>query len=292
MDETYEWLKGYFGMDKEASAAKEQEVSVAQEKIASDLLFARSAVEQLEKDAAASGVDLTQYDDDAILQLALERAQGTQEKTAGQQMTPEQEFVELHKFAGQIQGFSAFQTLQQLLKEGAAAEEVASASGKLKNLGSKAWDALKGAERKASGAVGDATRTSGQKSKAWEDAAKSVKEEESALLSPRGKMNLTEQRVKDEQLSRGRKIIGGTAAALGVGGAGAVAATKKDGKTAEASAVENLIELRQIDMLKEAGYVDQNGNVVAPDAPQEKTAEFMSAIDAEALRRLHKLGYR
>ena len=80
------------------------------------------------------------------------------------------------------------------------------------------------------------------------------------------------------------------AGAAGVGG-GALALRGK-GKEKGASALEKLAEQRAWELAKEAGYVDEEGNLLVPEQPeQEKEASALEqTVDTMALQMLEASG--
>ena len=80
-------------------------------------------------------------------------------------------------------------------------------------------------------------------------------------------------------------------AGAGLGAAGTAAAMHKKSE-AEQSALDALAEQRALAMAKEAGWVDQEGNLVAPPAEETKTASPLDlAVERRALEMLEANGY-
>jgi hypothetical protein len=88
-----------------------------------------------------------------------------------------------------------------------------------------------------------------------------------------------------------KSALGG-AAALGAAGGAAAMHKKKEG-SADQAALDALAEQRALAMAKEAGWVDPEGNLVAPPAKEEtKTASPLDlAVERRALEMLEANGY-
>lgn len=88
------------------------------------------------------------------------------------------------------------------------------------------------------------------------------------------------------------KLIGGGTIAAGAGGA-ALGAKKAFGKkkegAADESALEALAQQRAWDMAKEAGYVDEQGNLLVPEQQKEASA-LEQAVELRALQMLEGAG--
>lgn len=86
------------------------------------------------------------------------------------------------------------------------------------------------------------------------------------------------------------------AAGLAAGAAAHKASDKKKKASAEPSALEGFVDQKALELLKTAGYVDEQGNVLPPPAQEaQETAKEASVFDVEvtrmALQKLAGLGY-
>ena len=92
--------------------------------------------------------------------------------------------------------------------------------------------------------------------------------------------------------SHPKSALGGAAALGAAGGAAAMHKKEKKGE-ADQTALDALAEQRALAMAKEAGWVDPEGNLVAPPAKEEtKTASPLDlAVERRALEMLEANGY-
>lgn len=102
------------------------------------------------------------------------------------------------------------------------------------------------------------------------------------------------KKIREFGKSRGLRIAGGIGAGLatagGIGAGIAALSDRKKGKRKKASAFYKLAEDRALDMLYEAGYIDQYGNVYAPE--HEKVAsDFDTEVEVAALQMLEEQGW-
>lgn len=65
---------------------------------------------------------------------------------------------------------------------------------------------------------------------------------------------------------------------------------KKDEKSKEASAIEQLAEQRAFELAKEAGYVDDKGNLLVPASAEKQASAVQQAVDTRALQILESHG--
>lgn len=98
---------------------------------------------------------------------------------------------------------------------------------------------------------------------------------------------------------KAKALAGGTAAAAGLGGAAAVRAAmkgkKKEAAASEMPALEQLAQQRAFEMAKQAGYIDEEGNLLLPQEEQPEQAKMASsdlqyAVDHRALQILESHG--
>lgn len=286
------WLSQYFGTF-EKTAADEQASGDDQELMAAVLL--------LEKTAAEKGIDLSQFSADDIVNTASELFMNKEAAAEPQMSDADREWFELQKFAGAVQAHAFVAELRNIDEMSKEAEGRARA----------AYDAVAGAARRAGGATRKAENTVSERvgapfiSKKKRDAITGEINKQQLLHSlPDGVISNKEyakaqadaaaaggEALKNEAIKRGRIAGGVGLGALGVGGTAAAVGGKKS-ESADRSAIEQLIAVRQYEMLKEAGYVDEYGNVLAPEQTQEKTAsDFLSQIDEIALQGLFEAGY-
>jgi hypothetical protein len=88
-------------------------------------------------------------------------------------------------------------------------------------------------------------------------------------------------------------VAAGAAGAAGLaGGFAAGRASKKKESSAQPSALDTLVQQRAYELAKEAGYVDAEGNLLAPPQAEEKQASVLDvAITKQALQLLEANGY-
>lgn len=279
------WLSEYFGTGNINKEASEEQVN------SSDVEMI-AAVQLLEKTASENGLDLSgidpyEYSAEEILNTVDDLT-----KEAGGQEDPEvQEFVELHKFAGKIQAHAFASELDNLSKEARGIR------GYARELGGRAQQAGRDlSERVGAGLISRSKRdaiTGG----AGSGALRNMENRPPGSTVSYGGMRRASAEEGDRQLAelarkRGRRAIGGAAAATGVaGGTGTYAATREK-ESADNSATERLVQERMYDMLKQAGYVDRGGNVLNPEQEKVSSEQILEAVDQEALNRLYEAGYR
>ena len=289
------WLTEYFQNSPVKTAAAEEEIT-------SNDVEMIAALGLLEKQAAATGVDLSQYAPEDLVQAASDifitkEAEAASDPALEGLSAEEQEFFNLHKFAGEVQAHSFVAEMRAIgTQEKSAAgkadvaEEALSAGTKIKALLAGGKAGTSAAERKASGWLGGKLT--------------SEKAREAVRLRSGGARAIGDESVGmgavDAALrKRGRIAAGVGAGTLAAGGVGGGIALSRRGKKAEGSdsATEQLIDQRMGEMLAKAGYVNDEGQILSPDAysgATEKTAadDVLEAIDEEALRRLQEHGYR
>jgi len=247
-----------------------------------DDLQKTAAAELLVKLAAEEGVDLDEFSDDEIAgmidNLYKTAAEGdapmTEEEKAKKKAAEEaaaadtsEEKVAEADFLGKVMAHSMVQELNAIEKEAGIKERAGEIAG-------KALSGIAGAGR----AVGRAGAATG---KALHGAAGTV----------------------GEKASFG-KLTGGKAKALGYGLAGAgtvgtgagiaaLAGGKKKKASADESALAKLAGERAYEMLAQAGYVDEDGDIMFPQQPEEeKVASTLDqAVDIQALRILQENGF-
>lgn len=296
------FLTEYFGTGQVEKTAEEQGG------ITNDDIEMISALQLLEKNAAAQGVDLTQYEPEELVQAAhdLYITKEAAEAPAEENDAEFQEFFELHKFAGKIQAH-AFASEMDKIAEAKA--------GILQRVGG----ALGKAREATTGKIRQAAESSTAKALENRMAKKGPEAYDQAVLSEIKKRHPNVSAPKDfldslspAEAAKYHRAVGGADTARKVGkaaqiGTEAAAATtlaggalagglalKGKGKKAEGSdsATEQLIEQRMGEMLYEAGYMDQAGNIAPPPVEKSAADEVLEAIDQEALDRLIAAGYR
>lgn len=270
-----------------------------------DALEKMAQLTLLAKEAEENDVDLSGLSDEEVVELAgelygEEGGEGVEE--AAEESDPGEQTDDMEKeaaakfeeadFLGRVMAHSMWQELDNIQKEAG-----------IKDVAKKGYEAVRGAVGKAHektlGAIGGkaeaAVRGYGRKG----GQSKTMKAIIHRLGGGKGKKTGDTYRKGIERLSRGANIAsqvgtaaGGAAAAGGLGYGGYKGVEAMRGKRKHGSALDTLIEQRAIEHLASAGYVDQQGNVYAPET--EKTAadqDFNTMIDKAALELLEQNGY-
>ena len=253
-----------------------------------------SALHLLEKNAAAQNLDLTEYEPEELVQAAhdlyINKEASAPEAEAAATDQPDaemEEFFELHKFADRIQAHSFASETEKIA--GARVD-------KAKEVGGKLIDRRKGAGKKLKDTEeGSAFAAAKRKAGKADDTNLNLKSGDvGAGVSKPDKGQAAGDLFKSmDTIKRNRRIgasIGAGGLATGTG-VGAVAAGS-DKKSSD-SATERLIGEMQLEMLNEAGYVDDAGNIADPPGVEKSAADtVLTAIREEALSRLVEAGYK
>lgn len=289
-----QFLSEYFGTDmaKEAEAAPST--------ITNDDVEMISALTMLEKDAAERGIDLSQHSQEEILKTAAELYMG-QAKVASDEEREYQEWFELQKYAGKIHAHSFMSEMDKIAEgRGKAVREGASAAwDKAREIGGRVLEGGKKVERTVSERAG-APLISRAKRDAITEAAgkqqmlhslppgsvsnKAYREAQNEAAAAGG------EALSEEARKRGRMLLGGAAATGTAATAGGTAAVMS-GNDKKASDV--LKEQMMVEMLADAGYVDNAGNILPPPGAEKTAADqVLDALREEALSELYAAGYR
>lgn len=239
-----------------------------------------ASAELLVKLAEEEGVDLDDFSDEEIAEM-ITNLQG-EEKTAGDETQIDEESQEKlaeADYLGRVMAHAMVQELGDIEKE----------AGRLGNLGRYAKDVYK-----SEGAKGVAKRFGQHQAQAGKSLGRSIKSlvtgkapsaaSKGATVSAEGGVRRSALRG----LSESAKQLSPSLVAAGGGTAATVAALK--GKKKKASALAKLAEDRAYQILAENGWVDEEGNVFAPQQ-HEKVAGLDLAVEQEALQMLEEAGY-
>ena len=256
-----------------------------------------AAAELLVKLAEEQGVDLREFSDEEIAQLVQELySEKTAEEKDEKKEPPKEEKKEEKKeeeakekaaeadFLGRVMAHAYVQELNQIEKEAGVKEKYEAAKGAVAGGGKKGKELLErfGARYKPSVAAGK----------------EAVKGER-----PGGRSGSTLFLTKKERAGAALEALKkapGEVKAVGAAGLGAAAyeaGKHQDEKRAEdESALKTLIEKRAYDILAGNGWVNEQGEVLAPpQAEQPEQAKEASvleqAVEVEALKLLEANGY-
>jgi hypothetical protein len=271
----------------------------------------------LADDAAARGIDLSQYSDEEILKTAAEvYGGGAPEQEAPADQEAIEKFAE-YDFGGRIMAH-AFEQERELIameKAGARRKAVVSRSG---------GASLTEEEAKTLAQQLSAQHSTAKPLQTAQDAAKyegaaaagrhagghgQATKLDEALFKLRTGTERLPGTVKARARGAGQDVAKtwGSGAkgkakliAAGLGAAGALGGVGYGGyrgvqalREKKSSAVDQLIQRRAVEKLAAHGWIDDQGNILAPPpAGQEKVAEdFEAQVDAAALQYLAELGY-
>jgi len=287
-----QFLSELYGTTKTASAEAPAATEDELEKMAQVYLLA--------EDAAAKGVDLSQYSDEEILKTASELYSG--EAAPEGEADPEaiEKFAEFD-FGGRVMAHAFTQELGNIEKEaGRAGDAYQAVKGGLGRALSAVKKAPGQAYESTLGRVGSAAEkavTERGRKGGLSDIEKAIIHRLGGAKGDVAKGGNT-YRKGLERLSRAAGI--GSQVATGVGAAGAVGGAGYGGyrgvqalREKKSSAIEEAVTRKAVEKLAEAGWVDVNGNITPPPAQeQEKVAgDFESRIEGAALEYLASLGY-
>jgi hypothetical protein len=251
-----------------------------------------ASAELLVKLAEEEGVDLDDFSDEEIAEM-ITNLQG-EEKTAGdetQEIDEEsQEKLAEADYLGRVMAHAMVQELGDIEKE----------AGRLGNLGRYAKEVYQGAGGGAKGVGAVAKRFGQHQAQAGKSMGRSIKslvtgKAPSAAKGGKGATVSAEggvRRAALRGLGESSKQLAPSLVAAGGGTAATIAALKGKGKKKNASALAKLAEDRAYEILAETGWVDEEGNVFAPQQhEEEKVAGLDLAVEQEALQMLEEAGY-
>lgn len=252
-----------------------------------------ASAELLVKLAEEEGVDLDDFSDEEIAEM-ITNLQG-EEKTAGdetQEIDEEaQEKLAEADYLGRVMAHAMVQELGDIEKE--AAGRMGALAGHMKDVYRAAGGGAKGVGAVAK-RVGEHQAQAGKslgrsiKSLVTGKAPSAAKGGKGATVSAEGGV----RRAALRGLGESAKQLSPSLVAAGGGTAATVAALKGKGKKKKASALAKLAEDRAYQILAETGWVDEEGNVFAPQQhEEEKVAGLDLAVEQEALQMLEEAGY-
>lgn len=224
-----------------------------------DLVKTASA-ELLVKLAEEEGVDLDEFSDEEIAEMITNLEGGGEVEEDGSEKVAEADYL------GRVMAHSMVQELGEIEKE----------AGWTRDKARAAWEGVKG----GASAVG----------KFIKDRPKAYREARSQLKGTLSKGTPFKERLKN--IGRAGGIVAPEAGVAALGAGGTYAALRGKGKKKKASALSKLAEDRAYQILAENGWVDDEGNVFAPQNGQTKVASQLDyAVEAEALQMLEEAGY-
>jgi len=235
-----------------------------------------AAAELLVKLAAEQGVDLNSFSDQEIGEMITELYKNAQEEGAPP-FPPKKEEAVAHE---------GKETKEEEEKEEEQKKEAQAKFAEADFLGRVMAHAMV-QELNNIDKVASAKEVAGKVGKFFQGQARNIKEGVTGWQSAGrsgGKVGLT-------ALERAKKLAPAAATAAGLTAAGVAAKKMSGGKKKEGSAdsaLEALAAERAWELAKEAGYVDEQGNLLVP---QQKTASALEqAVDVRALQLLEAAG--